>query len=218
MKTPNKVSKAAMPPRNLIKRVEPSKRFIVKSDDERFVIGVVYEPNTPDAHGDWISPEPLRKAAHEFMGEFQSLNVMHEAPLGKQSYRLAESYIAKTDEYIGQQRIKAGSWVLAAYILDDELWGAIKSGSLVGWSLEGYAQWVDEPKKFRAPPEDSLSDARAWGDPGGDSAALSVSFVRNLCKSCAERMEKLGLTTIRADRFCEYLHQSCATKTQGAGE
>ncbi|MGQ7174092.1 XkdF-like putative serine protease domain-containing protein, partial [Escherichia sp. R-CC3] len=42
---------------------------MIKSDDEekRLVYGIVYEPDTLDAHGDFTDAETIEKAAHEFM-------------------------------------------------------------------------------------------------------------------------------------------------------
>lgn len=40
-----------------------------KSAGERFTLGPVYMPNQYDAHGEWATPEDLRKAAHDYVRE-----------------------------------------------------------------------------------------------------------------------------------------------------
>ncbi len=40
-------------------------KVIAKADDaQRLVYGIVYEPNVADAHGDYMTPEEIEKAAH----------------------------------------------------------------------------------------------------------------------------------------------------------
>jgi DNA adenine methylase len=40
---------------------------------------------------------------------------------------------------IGPKHVKKGTWLLAARVVDDVLWNAIKEGKLTGWSMEGTA-------------------------------------------------------------------------------
>lgn len=43
-------------------------KVIAKADDvQRLVYGIVYEPNVADAHGDFMTPEEIEKAAHGFL-------------------------------------------------------------------------------------------------------------------------------------------------------
>lgn len=40
--------------------------FITKTAKQRYTLGVVYEPNKVDAHGDWTSAEEIENACWEF--------------------------------------------------------------------------------------------------------------------------------------------------------
>jgi len=119
---------------------------IMKSDlEERFVFGVVLIPNEYDSQGDIYDVEAVRKAAYYYMEEIQNdsdlpaLGLMHQSPIARRSIRVLESYLAPVDMYIENQSVKKGTWLLAAHVLDDELWKAIKDGRLTGWSMEGSA-------------------------------------------------------------------------------
>ncbi|MCA9610234.1 MAG: DNA adenine methylase, partial [Myxococcales bacterium] len=60
----------------LIKGADPT--------DERYVLGVVLEPETVDAQGDVYSADEVRKAAHRFMEEYQGLGLQHELRVNDQ--------------------------------------------------------------------------------------------------------------------------------------
>lgn len=124
-------------------KVTKSSRFvpIIKADEEeRFILGIVYEPDELDAHGEWATAPTIRKAAHLFLSEFGDINLMHVLPLEKRQVSIVESFIAPIDFNVNGQLIKKGSWVLAATVHDNELWDMIKKGEIKGWSLEGIAQ------------------------------------------------------------------------------
>ena len=42
-----------------------------ESDEQKLVYGIVYEPDVPDAHGDYMTAEEIEKAAHGFGGRPQ---------------------------------------------------------------------------------------------------------------------------------------------------
>ena len=119
----------------LIKGVDPS--------DERFVLGIVLEPEVVDAQGDIYSPEEIRQAAHRFMEEFGGLGLMHRFRVNGQ-VKVLESYLAPADVQIGEVRVRKGTWLLAVRILSDELWEQVKDGQLTGFSIGGSARRVPE--------------------------------------------------------------------------
>lgn len=119
----------------LIKGVDPN--------DERFVLGVVLEPEVVDAQGDIYSPEEIRQAAHRFMEEFGGLGLMHRFRVNDQ-VKVLESYLAPADLAIGEARVRKGTWLLAVRILSDELWQQVKDGALTGFSIGGSARRVPE--------------------------------------------------------------------------
>jgi hypothetical protein len=118
---------------------------ILKKTEERFVFGVVLVPNEYDSQGDIYDVEAVRKAAYYYMEEVQTdntappLGLMHQRALAKNNIRVLENYLAPIDMHLEGQFVKQGTWLLAAHVLDNELWAAIKDGRLTGWSMEGSA-------------------------------------------------------------------------------
>lgn len=115
-------------------------------EDERFVLGVVLEPNDgadeapldPDAQKDIYSAEDIRQTAHMFMADFQQIGLMHEQLISR-GVRILESYIAPVAFEMDGQNVRKGSWLLALRILSDEVWEDIKLGKLTGFSIGGDA-------------------------------------------------------------------------------
>lgn len=119
----------------LIKGIDPA--------DERYVLGVVLEPETVDAQGDIYSAEEVCKAAHRFMEHFGGLGLMHRQRVNGQ-VKVLESYLAPTDLHLGDVAVRKGTWLLAVRILADDLWEQVKGGRLTGFSIGGTAQRVAE--------------------------------------------------------------------------
>jgi site-specific DNA-adenine methylase len=117
----------------LIKGVDP--------DDERFVLGVVLEPEVVDAQGDIYSAEEVRQAAHRFMEEFGGLGLMHRFRVNG-DVKILESYLAPSDFEFGDTKVRKGTWLLAVRIIEDELWERVKDGQLTGFSIGGSARRV----------------------------------------------------------------------------
>ncbi len=120
----------------LIKGADPN--------DERYVLGVVLEPEAVDAQGDIYSAEEIRKAAHLFMEEFGGLGLQHQLRVNGQ-VKVLETYLAPTDFTAGEVTIRKGTWLLAVRVLSDELWELVKSGRVTGFSIGGSARRVPEP-------------------------------------------------------------------------
>jgi len=125
------------------------KRAIVsKAEEERYVLGVVMEPDAVDTQGHTETAETIRKAAYKFLeayrggGDQGHMGLMHKEMVdGKVA--ILESYIQKSDETMGEEVIKAGSWLMAVRVMDDKMWEGCKAGDLTGFSIGGTA--VEEP-------------------------------------------------------------------------
>lgn len=112
---------------------------VAKDEDgleERFVLGIVLEPDEVDSQGDTISAEEIRSAAHRYMEEHANVGLQHQVFVNGK-IKILESYIAPTDFSIGEERVKAGTWLMAFRILDDSIWKAVKEGLLDGLSIGG---------------------------------------------------------------------------------
>jgi DNA adenine methylase len=134
----------------LIKGMDP--------DDERYVLGVVLEPEVVDAQGDIYSAEEVRQAAHRFMEEFGGLGLMHRFRVNDQ-VKVLESYLAPVDLTLGGATVRKGTWLLAVRILSDELWEQVKDGQLTGFSIGGSARRVPEGEASAAPEDGQRSAA-----------------------------------------------------------
>jgi hypothetical protein len=114
--------------------------------EKRIVIGVVLEPEpfdgAGDAHDETYSAEEIERACHVYCASYRNLNDSHGRFISSDRAAVVEVYIAPCDLEIGGSQIKKGSWVQAAKIYDDELWGRALSGELGAWSIEGYAARV----------------------------------------------------------------------------
>jgi len=119
----------------LIKGIDPG--------DERFVLGVVLEPEVVDAQGDIYSAEEIRSAAHKFMEDFQGLGLQHRDRVNG-DVKILESYLAPDDLVIGGTAMKKGTWLFGVRVLSDELWGMVKDGELTGFSIGGSARRTAE--------------------------------------------------------------------------
>lgn len=124
----------ATPPSVIAKNYVP----ILKTDEERFVLGIVLEPETVDAQKDIYSASEVRDAAHKFMADFQNLGLMHrEIVTGR--VKILESYVAPAEFALDGTAVKKGTWLLAVRVTDDALWKEIQTGGLTGFSIGGNA-------------------------------------------------------------------------------
>ena len=129
----------------LLKGVDP--------EDERFVLGIVLEPEVVDAQGDIYSADEIRKASYRFMEEFGGLGLMHRMRVNDQ-VKVLESFLAPTDFDLGGISVKKGTWLLGVRVLSDKLWEQVKTGDLTGFSIGGSARRVPEPTPAAAPHEE----------------------------------------------------------------
>lgn len=117
---------------------------IIKSEQpdwQRLVWSVVYEPDTVDAHGDFMDAETIEKAAHNALREGIYVNSEHRGePLPA---TVVESYIAPCDFTLsgaaGDTLVRKGTWVMGMHVTDDAAWKGVLDGTYRGFSLEGLA-------------------------------------------------------------------------------
>lgn len=124
------------------------KSITAKDGDEHYVLGIVLEPNEVDAQKDIYSADEVRDAAHTYMAEYQNRGLMHKE-LANDRVDLLESYLAPVDFSIGDQVVKAGTWLMAVRVKDQKLWDLVKSGGLTGFSIGGTAQRQPDAKANR---------------------------------------------------------------------
>ena len=98
---------------------------IVKVDDEQhYVTGVVYEPDTDDTQGDYMTAEEIQKAAS--------------------GATTVESWVTKSDQKIGDQDIQKGTWMMTMKISDPDVFEAVQKGDITGFSMGGSGTYVED--------------------------------------------------------------------------
>jgi hypothetical protein len=111
---------------------------VCKTVEERYVLGIVLEPETADSQGDIYSHDEVRKAAHDYMENAGALGKQHsEIVTGK--IRILETFVAPADFEVDGESITKGTWIMGVRIADDDLWEAVKKGSFTGFSIGGQA-------------------------------------------------------------------------------
>lgn len=129
---------------------------VVKTEEERYVLGIVLEPNDgkdgapfePDAQKDIYSKAEVRQAAHRFMEQFRNIGMMHRTLINGMVH-IIESFVVPDGDGLslaegGSRRvIRPGTWLLGLRIADDALWTKIKRDEFTGLSIGGSARRVD---------------------------------------------------------------------------
>ncbi len=115
------------------------------SEEERYVLGIVLEPlkemGTNDVQQDTYSAAEVRKACYLWMEKYGTLGLQHQIALSGQ-VKVLENWIAPDDCVIGGQQVVKGTWLMGVRVVDDNLWQAVKDGTLTGFSIGGKAQRV----------------------------------------------------------------------------
>ena len=149
-------------------------RILHKSEEKRYTLGIVYEPDTPDTDNEMAGEEEIEKAAWDFMAQQQKMSDLAaqvlQAAQGNEEVKLditaithdpdgldvnhmqvpqqvgtiVESYIARVDMEVGGQQIRKGTWLLGVQWAPD-VFTQVKKGELTGLSMYGAAAY-DRPK------------------------------------------------------------------------
>jgi hypothetical protein len=122
-----------------LEKLERSMTVIpVEKDDEHIVYGIVYEPDTEDSQGDMADADEIKRACYYFMEHSQLFKVNHHG--SRVNVVILENYIAPEAFEIDGKSISKGAWVMVVRVMDEDVWGKVKSGELTGFSMAGYAQ------------------------------------------------------------------------------
>ncbi len=118
--------------------------ILERQDELQVVTGIVMDPENVDAFGNQIPDRDLiERIAFGFMEQFQRIGTDHarqsaEGPtLVNPQLVVVESFIARTEQKIGNAIAPRGAWILSVRVLDSEVWERVKRGELNGFSLEG---------------------------------------------------------------------------------
>lgn len=109
--------------------------------EKRLVTGIVLEPDTVDLQGDIYDADTIEDSAHNFLKNVRNMGLMHKQ-FGK-NLHVVESNIAPVNFELNGKKIKQGTWVLTAKVLDDEIWEAVKNNELNGFSIGAVANFTN---------------------------------------------------------------------------
>lgn len=118
------------------------KEYGIIKKEEMISYEVIYEPDTKDAQGEWMSKDTLEKACENFntnlkQGVVKS-NLFHLKET--KAFTIVDSWIQKEFDVVvdgTDQPIKAGTWIAKLQFNDPALWELKKSGVIGGVSLGG---------------------------------------------------------------------------------
>ena len=150
-------------------------KFLSKNDDadeKRLLYGVVYEPDSEDTYGDFMTEDEIEKTAHEFLEHYRNIDTEHNLLAG--AGVVVESYVAPVSLSIGDNVIKAGSWVLVTRASED-IWEAWKNGEITGYSMFGISR---EAKMSKGEPT-----MKSWMNKVLEAIGLSKSFDEEMEKA-----------------------------------
>lgn len=108
---------------------------VCKATNEELMQGtfLVLQPEVPDAHGDIYSADEIRKGCHNFNLFCGKANMMHLVETS--CFDIVESYIAPVEMVLGEQIIKAGSWLSVCQFWTEDVWKSVKDGDFCGVSI-----------------------------------------------------------------------------------
>ena len=121
--------------------------LIIKAINElkREVTFLVYEPNIPDAHGEFASAETIQKAMESFnVSYFEKQiavsNLFHirdekENIEPTDSFDVIRSFVLPVDAMIGETLVTEGSWLAVVKFNNDALWELFLEGEVSGLSM-----------------------------------------------------------------------------------
>ena len=117
---------------------------ILKVDAEtHYITGIVYEPLVEDIHGNFMTEEEIRKAAHWFAKNGDKVDLQHsfEAVDG---VSVVETYIAPSDITIGEETVIKGTWLMTAEVTNNEVWEKVQKGEVTGFSMGGVGKYSEK--------------------------------------------------------------------------
>lgn len=120
---------------------DPQIRLFKKDDQgfERLVFAEVLIPEALNTYGDFHTRESVREFAYGFMLNGFGIDMNHDNIDLSDDVHVVESFIARDND----PDFIPGSWVVGMHIANDELWNAVLSGDVNGYSYEAFVRKFD---------------------------------------------------------------------------
>ena len=121
---------------SLVASSNKSKAILIKSQEERIVLGAVYVPESIDSDGETMTREDVQRMAHDFLssGRVDKIDIGHSCM--ESGNKVIESFVARDND----PDFIPGTWVLGIKINNDDDWIGIKKGELNAFSFFGAAK------------------------------------------------------------------------------
>lgn len=108
---------------------------------------VVYRPNIPDEHGQWMGLETVSDMTDKLRKGFLedgnlSLNLWHQYPLPKDEVEVLEVELTKSDMYLDDIYVPEGTSIMTVQYHNKRLWEMRKKGVIGGFSVHGKSDKV----------------------------------------------------------------------------
>lgn len=120
------------------------------NDEKRIISGpamvsdqLIYRKDQNGEYNVFFSPETVRDIALKFFKkDYQkNLNLFHDPSLSLEGVTIFESFVSDKSRGIqpmkGFEDLPDGSWFISAKVENNQVWDAIKSGQVKGFSVEG---------------------------------------------------------------------------------
>lgn len=110
--------------------------------EQRISVEMIYEPFTPDEHGEWMSEDTIRYACLDFNEKLSQgivkANLFHAETTD--TFKVLKTWINEVDCYIGNEGeekvlVKKGSWLGEFFWEDERVWELKKCGEIGGVSI-----------------------------------------------------------------------------------
>lgn len=120
--------------------------FEIRKMDSKLqrVYGIVYAPGQVDSQGDYADADVIRRAATNFLRDYNQHNVDTEHSWSTEMACVAESWLLRSADPLFPEEPE-GAWAVGIQIYDPDLWKRLESGELTGLSLAGMAQYEQPP-------------------------------------------------------------------------
>lgn len=116
---------------------------VLKVDTEtHYVTGIVYEPLTEDAHGNFMTESEIRKAAYWFAKNGDKVDLQHSFEQAD-GVSVVETYVAPSDMDVEGQPVIKGTWLMTVEVENAEIWDKVQKGEVTGFSMGGIGKYSE---------------------------------------------------------------------------
>lgn len=116
---------------------------VLKVDSEtHYVTGIVYEPLTEDAHGNFMTESEIKKAAYWFAKNGDKVDLQHSFEQAD-GVSVVETYVAPSDMDVEGQPVIKGTWLMTVEVENAEIWDKVQKGEVTGFSMGGIGKYSE---------------------------------------------------------------------------